>query len=72
MMALTPLTVMTICGSILLVLLPTNPGQIVLIVLLLNAAASLGDLAVADRVRRWPADALFAADDQGIKVFTPA
>jgi hypothetical protein len=70
-MALSPLTVMTICGSILLLLLPANVGQIILIALLLNAAASLGDLAVADRVRRWPADTLFAADNEGIKVFVP-
>lgn len=67
-MVLTPLTVMTLGGSLLLVLLPVQLGQIVLIALLLNAAASIGDLAVAERARRQPADALFA-DRNGIKVF---
>jgi len=69
-MALTPLTAMTLLGMALLVLLPASIGQIILITLLLNAAASIGDLAVADRARRWPASALFAADNEGIKVFT--
>jgi hypothetical protein len=69
-MALTPLTTMTVIGSLAVLLLPASIGQIVLIALLLNAAASIGDLAVADRVRRWPASALFAADNEGIKVFT--
>jgi hypothetical protein len=69
-MALTPLSVMTLIGSLLLLLLPASLGQIILITLLLNAAACIGDLAVADRARRWPSSALFAADDTGIKVFT--
>jgi hypothetical protein len=69
-MALTPLTAMTLLGVALLVLLPASIGQIILITLLLNAAACIGDLAVADRARRWPASALFAADNEGIKVFT--
>jgi hypothetical protein len=70
LMALTPLISMTLIGSLLLVLVPAGIGQMLLLTLLLNAAASLGDLAVADRARRWPAHALFAADDSGIKVFT--
>jgi hypothetical protein len=69
-MALTPLTLMTVVGSLALLVLPVSIGQIVLIALLLNTAASIGDLAVADRVRRWPASALFAADEKAIKVFT--
>ncbi len=68
-MALPPLTVMTVTGGLLLPFLPPAFGQMLLIVLLLNTAACLGDLAVADRVRRWPADTLFAADDEGIKVY---
>jgi hypothetical protein len=44
-------------------------GQIVLIAVLLNAA-SIGDLTVASGARRWPAETLFAADQQGIQVFT--
>ena len=71
LMALAPLTLMTLMGGLLLLFLPVSIGQIVLIALLLNAAASIGDLAVADRARRWPANALFAADHEGIKVFTP-
>ena len=67
-MVLTPITVMTLGGGVVLPLLPVTVGQIVLIALLLNAAASIGDLVVADRTRRQPADALFA-DRQGIKVF---
>lgn len=69
-MALTPLTTMTLIGGLALLLLPASVGQIVLIALLLNAAASIGDLAVADRARRWPPSALFTADNEGIKVFT--
>ncbi len=68
MMVLTPITVMTFGGGVVLLLLPVTVGQIVLIALLLNAAASIGDLVVTDRTRRQPADALFA-DRSGIKVF---
>ncbi len=67
-MVLTPITVMSLGGAALLVLLPVSLGQIGLIALLLNAAASIGDLVVAERARRQPADALFA-DRGGIKVF---
>ena len=70
-MALTPLIVMTIGGGVILLLLPVSIGQIVLIAVLLNAAASIGDLAVASRARRWPPETLFAADERGIQVFTP-
>ncbi len=69
-MVLTPLTVMTLGGIVVLALLPVAIGQIVLIALLLNAAASVGDLVVADRAWRQPIDALFA-DRKGIKVFLP-
>ena len=68
-MVLTPIIIMTLGGGIVLLLLPVTVGQIVLIALLLNAAASIGDLVVADRTRRQPADALFADRDGGIKVF---
>jgi len=67
-MVLTPITVMTLGGGAILLLLPITVGQILLIALLLNAAASIGDLVVAERTRRQPADALFA-DRNGIKVF---
>jgi hypothetical protein len=69
-MVLTPITVMTLGGALMLLFLPVSIGQIVLIALLLNAAASIGDLAVAQRALRQPSDALFA-DRGGIKVFLP-
>ncbi len=69
-LVLTPVSVMTVGGAGLLLFLPAAIGQIVLIALLLNAAASVGDLAVAERALRQPADALFA-DRNGIKVFLP-
>src|SRR5690606_19819366 len=69
-MILTPITTMSLGGALLLLWLPVSLGQWLLIALLLNAAASIGDLAVATRVRRFPAEALFA-DMNGIKVFIP-
>jgi hypothetical protein len=69
-MTLLPLTALTTTGIFALLALPAALGQIVLLALLLNAAASIGDLAVAGRTRRWPGEALFAAFG-GIKVFLP-
>ncbi len=68
LMSLTPLSVMTLCGAALLLFLPPTFGQILLIALLLNAAASVGDLSVASRARRYPPDTLFT-DEGGIKVY---
>jgi hypothetical protein len=62
---------MSLGGAILLLLLPVAIGQVVLIALLLNAAASIGDLAVAQRALRQPNSALFADRDGGIKIFLP-
>lgn len=67
-MTLTPLVVLTLLGSIALLLLPPTLGQLLLITLLLNFAASVGDLFVAYHVRRWPPEALFA---DGGKIFLP-
>jgi putative zincin peptidase len=69
-MVLTPIIAMTLGGGALLLFLPASLGQIIVIVLLLNAAASVGDLAVADRTRRWPSNARFA-EAGGIKIFLP-
>jgi hypothetical protein len=69
-MSVTPLILMTLFGSISLIFLPRLPGQIMLVALLLNFAASIGDLLVANRVRRWPASSLFASNGD-IHVFTP-
>jgi hypothetical protein len=69
LMVLTPISVMTLGGALLLLFLPVPVGQVVLIALLLNAAASIGDLAVAQRALRQPSDALFADRDGGIKIF---
>ncbi len=70
-MALTPFFAMTILGGLLLIWLPPTLGQIWLVALLLNCAASVGDIYVANRVRRFSADTLFA-DQSGISVFVPA
>lgn len=69
-MILTPLTVLSVGGALLLIYLPVSIGQWLLIALLLNAAASIGDLAVALRVRRLPSSALFA-DRNGIHIYLP-
>lgn len=67
-MILTPVTAMSAFGALLLLWFPVSLGQWLLAALLLNAAASIGDLAVASRVRRFPGTTLFA-DMGGIKVF---
>jgi hypothetical protein len=54
-----------------LYILPPALGQLLLIALLLNTAASTGDFMVAWRVYKAPPDALFS-DDQGIQLFVPA
>jgi hypothetical protein len=69
-MVLTPITTMTALGALALIFAPVAIGNAVLIALLLNAAASIGDLAVAQRVRRLPKSALFS-DQQGIQIFLP-
>jgi hypothetical protein len=68
--ALTPVLLMSFVGGVALLLLPPLLGKLVLPVLLVNAAASVGDLFIADRVRRAPPAALFAAADD-ILVFVP-
>jgi hypothetical protein len=69
-MILTPISSISIVGTLVLLWMPVSLGQWLLVALLLNAAASIGDLAVASRVRRFPATSLFA-DMDGIKVFVP-
>ncbi|KAA3654361.1 MAG: DUF3267 domain-containing protein [Chloroflexi bacterium] len=70
-MTLTPLVVMSVTGFGVLLLLPPVYGRLLLIALLLNTAASLGDLFVAVGVYRAPKTAVFT-DDNGIQVFVPA
>ena len=70
-MTLTPVVVMTAVGGTVLFILPPALGQLLLIALLLNTAASTGDFMVAWRVYKAPPDALFS-DDQGIQLFVPA
>lgn len=70
-MVLTPLVSMTLIGAALLVFLPAALGQPLLIALLLNGAASVGDLWVARRVIGQPNHSWFASDEQGIKVYIP-
>jgi hypothetical protein len=69
-MTLTPLVLITIMGAMLLPFLPPVIGQVVLIAVLLNLAASLGDIMVAINVNKMPQDAKFA-DDHGIHVYLP-
>ena len=59
-MTLTPIIVMTSLGGLSLIVIPPALGQSVLIALLLNAAASLGDMMVAMRVYQTHPAALFA------------
>lgn len=69
-MVLAPLAGLSLGGGALLLGLPPGLGQTAALVLLLNAAASVGDLIVADRARRWPPQARFA-DDGAIRVYLP-
>lgn len=69
-MSLLPLVAMTAGGWFVLPFLPGVLGRPLVWALLLNAAASIGDLMVAQRVRRWPPEALFG-EQQGIRVFLP-
>jgi hypothetical protein len=69
-MTLTPLFTISIGGGVSLLWLPHAIGKWALAALLLNTAASIGDLLVAQRVYRLPPTALFA-DNQGIKVYRP-
>ncbi|NWG16390.1 MAG: DUF3267 domain-containing protein [Chloroflexi bacterium] len=68
-MVLSPLAIISLVGGLTLPFLSASLGQIVVLALLLNAAASIGDLAVAQRLLRWPPDALFA-EAGGIHVYT--
>ncbi len=70
-MTLTPVVVMTLFGGAALFVLPPVISQLLLIALLLNTAASIGDFMVAWRVYKAPADALFS-DENGIQLFVPA
>jgi hypothetical protein len=54
-----------------LFILPPALSQLLLIALLLNTAASIGDFMVAWRVYKTSPDALFS-DDHGIQLFVPA
>ena len=67
----TPLLSMTLIGGTLLLFLPHAIGKLLLIALLLNFPASFGDLIVAQRVRRYPSQALFANDDNHIYAYLP-
>ena len=70
-MTLTPVVGMTIVGGGILFILPPVLSQLLLIALLLNTAASIGDFMVAWRVYKAPPDALFG-EDHGIQLFVPA
>lgn len=59
-MCLAPFLIMTLTGGALLPYLPSPCAHITLTVILLNAAASVGDLYVARQLLRWPPHAHFA------------
>lgn len=69
-MSLSPLCIMTLLGVPGLLVLPPAFGKLLLVALLLNCAASIGDLLVAQRVQRCHRQALFS-DDGSIQVFEP-
>ncbi|NWF71008.1 MAG: DUF3267 domain-containing protein [Chloroflexi bacterium] len=71
LMTLTPLALMSCGGGLVLPFLPPGWGQLWVLALLLNAAASIGDLVVARRTLRYPQSALFT-DAAGIKVYVLA
>ncbi|WP_420645237.1 DUF3267 domain-containing protein [Candidatus Leptofilum sp.] len=70
-MTLAPIVTMTLLGGGLLLFLPPAIGRLLLIALLLNTAASIGDILVAWRVYQAPPEARFG-DDHGIQLFLPA
>jgi hypothetical protein len=70
-MALTPFVAMTALGGFALLFLPPSLGKVLLAILLLNSAASVGDLYVAREVRLAPTTAVFSAEQEGIQVFVP-
>lgn len=69
-MTLTPLVLMSLSGFVVLFILPPAFGKLLLIVLLLNTAASLGDLMVAYNVYKAPKTAVFN-DNHGIQMYLP-
>lgn len=69
-MSLTPLLTMSLMGGSLLFFLPIPVGRLWLIALLLNTAASVGDLWVATAVWQHPPTARFN-DQHGIQVYLP-
>jgi len=69
-MSLSPVVALSLLGIPGLILLPDTIANPLLVTLLLNLAASTGDLMVADRVWRSPPNAVFT-DDHGIQVFVP-
>ncbi len=66
-----PLVFMSLGGGVLLLLLPHTLGKLLLIALLLNFPASLGDLLVAQRVRGYPSETLFASKNTFIYAYLP-
>lgn len=70
-MALAPLALLSLAGGAALPFLPAALGHPLVLALLLNAAASVGDLAVTQRLLRCPPDALFA-DEGTIVVYVRA
>jgi hypothetical protein len=70
-MTLIPVVVLTLAGVLALLILPKSAGEVLLVILLLNLAASTGDFQVAIWVASKSPGSLFADDGQ-IQVFVPA
>lgn len=66
---LAPLVIMTILGGCLLPLLPKPLAEPLLVALLLNFPASIGDLYVARRVYNYPSTTTFASDGEHIYAY---
>ena len=67
--AVAPLIIMTIFGGLILLFLPMALAQPILIALLFNFPASIGDLLIARRLLRHPADTLFASNENEIYIY---
>ena len=69
LIAVAPLMIMTIFGGLTLLVLPVALAQPILIALLFNFPASIGDLLIAQRLLRHPADTLYASNKNEIYIY---
>lgn len=67
--ALAPLVLLTVIGMILMVFVPDTIGYYVGLIVVLNAAGSIGDLWMTVEVLRYPPDALVRDEADSIRIF---